>query len=448
MHVNLLKISYKFSKISKSGFESVTKPNESSKLRLNVPSILVETQKKSEVSLVSLASSLSQSDRDDSTSSLSEFKPMIDIETLSMILRNVEELEKLEKSQEESNCLTTTESFDVATSSKIEENSEKHKKHFIFRDLKLKLHHLSETLKRHDSVIKKKTPSEVSQHGKLHNVSDKLHQIAEKVHNFHLPHLHHQQQHEPSLVGQAVQTMLMENFNIAEATTEIHIKESSVPNEEKKSSSLESFKRKLSVFGRKKSEQSKTEEVQTTTLQSIEEVKTPRTSESEKTSDDLSIDSQANSSSTDSLITVVPNNRKFSSFSDSMAQCSFQLPRVSSADTNINKMPLHESLLSLTRNDLLLSASPNGLKTHTRTESTGAKFSASPQRISSSLGKDQGLSSIHRRSSDSDLSITPKGELTFSYSTLRLEELFTCLNRIDILLWIQLLVTSVIQLEL
>lgn len=81
------------------------------------------------------------------------------------------------------------------------------------------------------------------------------------------------------------------------------------------------------------------------------------------------------------------------------------------ADTN--KKPLHESLLSLSRNEFL-SASPN-VKSHARTESIGCKISGagSPlkqQQQSGSLpGKDI-TSNIYRRSSDSDLSITPKGE--------------------------------------
>lgn len=81
------------------------------------------------------------------------------------------------------------------------------------------------------------------------------------------------------------------------------------------------------------------------------------------------------------------------------------------ADTN--KKPLHESLLSLSRNEMF-SASPN-VKTHARTESIGCRVttgspSKQAQQQSGSLpGKDM-LSNICRRSSDSDLSITPKGE--------------------------------------
>ncbi|KAL7046610.1 hypothetical protein ACKWTF_002655 [Chironomus riparius] len=59
----------------------------------------------------------------------------------------------------------------------------------------------------------------------------------------------------------------------------------------------------------------------------------------------------------------------------------------------------------------LLSASPNA-KAHTRTESIGCKFSASPskqQQTCASGGSLPASTAIYRRSSDSDLSITPKG---------------------------------------
>lgn len=81
------------------------------------------------------------------------------------------------------------------------------------------------------------------------------------------------------------------------------------------------------------------------------------------------------------------------------------------ADTN--KKPLHESLLSLSRNELLLSASPN-VKTHARTESIGCKLTATTGSPSKQAQQQQSGSltgtNICRRSSDSDLSITPKGE--------------------------------------
>lgn len=67
--------------------------------------------------------------------------------------------------------------------------------------------------------------------------------------------------------------------------------------------------------------------------------------------------------------------------------------------------------LSLSRNEFL-AASPN-VKNHTRTESIGCKVSSgspSKQQSGSLPGKDI-QSNIYRRSSDSDLSITPKGEL-------------------------------------
>lgn len=393
-------------KSAKNSFGSLTKQTvESSNLRLNVPSILIESHgKNSEVSLVSLASSSSISD---APSTPSDVKPMIDIETISMILRNVEELEKLEAAAE-SDVVATSSHVDSAGVPLSDKSPHKSKKHYIFRDLKTKLNHLSENLKRHDSIVRKKQQSESQQHGKMHNVSGKLHQIAEKVHNFHLPHLHHQNPSE-SLVGTAMQNMLMDNLTIVEAMTEVTEK----PTRTRKISttSLGSIKQKLNMFARRK--QSQEVKTETENIKSIAENAEKKVELPSQSSDDSSssVDSIIRSASVESLVTVVANNDDLSSFSGSLA--SFCPSNASSyANTNTNQSPLHESLLSFTRSDQhLLSASPNSQKTHIRTESSGAKFSASPQRISNSLGKDQGLSSIHRRSSDSDLSITPKGEL-------------------------------------
>lgn len=388
-------------KSAKNSSASLSKPLEPPS-RFNVPSILIESHgKRSEVSLVSLASSSNVSEAASTTSS--EIKPMIDIETISMILRNVEELEKLEAASVEP-ISSTSDACQVP-----EKNLHKTKKHFIFRDLKVKLNHLSDNLKRHDSILRKKQQSESQNHSKMHNVSGKLHQIAEKVQNFHLPHLHHQSQSPDGLVGQAMQTMLMDDLNIVQATTDIHEKP---PNRVRKISttSLGSIKQKLNAFARRKlSQDVKTD---TEALKAIAETQNSAKLPSQSSEDSSSGASIVlHGSSVESIVTVVANNDDLSSsFSGSVA--SFCPSNASSyANTNTNHSPLHESLLSYSRSDQhMLSASPTAQKTHIRTESSGAKFSASPQRISSSLGKDQGLSSIHRRSSDSDLSITPKGE--------------------------------------
>jgi hypothetical protein len=166
---------------------------ERSKSLLNVPSVFVDN-------LDSTSSVSSTSMSDDKRS---------DFETVSMIVRNVEAADKeIEKAAEV-----------IARGSSIKA------KHDFINDLK-------GTIQEKFHISKKKEAGhEAAAAGKkkeiLHelkeNMSGKFHQIAEKIHHIHLPHIHHAHAHEDeSLIAQAMQTILLEKFNIVEASSGIH----------------------------------------------------------------------------------------------------------------------------------------------------------------------------------------------------------------------------------
>lgn len=376
---------------------------------------------------------------------------MADAETISMIVRNVEAFEKIETRTDSDEDEFNLEEIELT---KIEEPSPSAemkagspKKHDFIHGLKdsiqERFHHLSDNMKKHDMKVE----SPPREHGKMfhglkENVSGKFHQIAEKMHNFHLPHLPHHQHDTPhdSLVSQAMQTILMEKFNIVEASTAINSSTETMQKRKSSSSSLQSIKQKFNLFQRPRRPGDMQSD--TSSLKSISEVNAQDQSEresskvvfeieNEKYFDDeaenssvleLKIHNEPDSeASNESLITVLSNDKYFSKDNLKASVENFDSflsnhPPFSNATTfaDTNKSPLHESLLSLSRNELI-STSP-GVKMHERTESIGCKFTVSPSKNTyGSLGKDQMLTSIHRRSSDSDLSITPKltqGELS------------------------------------
>lgn len=303
---------------------------------------------------------------------------------------------------------------DIDVSSQQQQPKVVNPKKFI-HSIQEKLHHLTDN-------IKNSPPKE---HGKMfhdlkENVSGKIHQIAEKMHNFHFPHSPGPE--DDSLVKQAMQAMLMEKFNIVEGTATISSAAESSTRRKSSSSSLQSIKEKFNVFQRPRrsletsSENESLKSISEDFCKGIENDK-PKNSDDSSVFD-LDLHNDADSvASLESVVNVLQKTRPLVSKEDlklsvdnfdSYLSAHKTLSKASPlGDTN--KTPLHESLLSLNnRNEL--STSP-GAKMHARTESIGCKFPASPSKnVSGSLGKDSNLSAVHRRSSDSDLSVTPKGE--------------------------------------
>lgn len=419
---------------------------ERSKSLLSVPSIFVDN-------LDSTSSVSSTSMSDDKRS---------DFETVSMIVRNVEAADK---------------AIEKATADEVAKGNTKAKHDFI-NDLKGTIQEKFHISKKKDAMHEAGKKKEIL-HELKENMSGKFHQIAEKIHHIHLPHIHHAHAHDDeSLIAQAMQTILLEKFNIVEASSGIHPSTSDAGKKrdvtlkfflkkcltfffllllhlnahyfyvqlgkrKQSSTSLQSIKQKFNLFQRPR--RSVDLPTETTSLKSISEINsssnvettmTKSSSSSSSSSSSLSTSSSEGDSSIvdlkiheetlseasfDSTVTVLEKSRDLKDLKlsvqnfDSFLSSNNLNLGASFADTN--KKPLHESLLSLSRNELL-SASPN-VKTHARTESIGCKLTASTgspskqqqghQQSGSLTGKD-GLSNICRRSSDSDLSITPKGE--------------------------------------
>lgn len=397
--------------ISESGVRKfeMRKKNENNSLQaghskslLSVPSIYVDTMD-SESNISALFD----------TTSISEDPPVFDLpslkdaETVSMIVRNVEAFEQMEQSR---NLDTDEKMVEIALTNKVESLSEQKvgspKKHDFIGSIQEKLHHFSDNIKKHE--IMHSAHSSPREHGKtkemLHelkeNVSGKIHQIAEKMHNFHLPH--HQEAAKDGLVAQAMQTILMEKFNIAEATTGPHPSLETNQKRKSSSSSLNSIKQKFNLFQRPR--RSVELQSETTSLKSISEVNSPASSELSSEGELQFEDHKMIHHDEISLLecklhelTVRSNDQKSISKDDlrlgvdNLVDSLLSTHKTfSSADTN--KKPLHESLLSLSRNDVL-STSP-AIKTHNRTESIG--FSSPSRNVSNSLGKDQMTTGIHR----------------------------------------------------
>lgn len=419
-----------------------------SKSLLNVPTIFVDNAETAETDS-NLSSGFDTSSTSLDEPSIVDVNPMeVDIDTISMIVRTVEALDMMETRSDSSDSEKLVEvQLPKEETQLSDQKIGNPKKHDFIHELKgsiqEKLHHFSDNIKKHETPkdpqkdIKGHSPTRESGkifHGLKENVSGKFHQIAEKIHQLHLPHLphHHKEVQEDGMLGQAMQTILMEKFNIAEASTSSPVE----MGQKRKSSSpsLQSIKEKFNSFQRPR--RSLEMQSDTSSLKSISEVNSPEQGdvssddaseiedqEVDPLADELSLrelqvhEEPGSLTSNESLITVLsresvsredlhssPDSDSVENF-DSILSNHKPLPKT--ADTNTK--PLHASLLSSPRNELL-STSP-GVKMHARTESIGCKFSGSPAKnMSSSLGKDQMTTGIHRRSSDSDLSVTPKGE--------------------------------------
>jgi hypothetical protein len=389
-----------------------------SKSLLNVPAIFVDNEK--ETLTISVASSVSDLD-----------EMVTDMETVSMIVRNVEAMDMREMVEIELPKVEEVKEAEVAVVKKP---------HGVMHSIQEKLHllHHKKEAEHHKTSDHKPSDHKTKEifHDIKENVSGKIHLIAEKMHHFHLPH-HHQEVPHDGLVATAMQAILMDKFNIAEASTAVHVNRETTQKRKSSSSSLQSLKEKFNLIQRPRRSLDMPSE--TTSLKSILEASPAKPSVFDDNSSFLELKihgetSPVDSESSDAVKSTKPitssqlakaaespeTDESFKASespkpvtstlvgsSNSTSLTHKPLDKVTTfADTN--KSPLHESLLSLTRKEL--STSP-GVKGHARTDSAmGMKFSASPAKnVSSSLGKDQILTGIHRRSSDSDLSITPKG---------------------------------------
>jgi hypothetical protein len=417
---------------------------EQSKSLLSVPSICNEN-------VDSESTTSTNFDRGSSNFDQSEC-----IDTVSMILRNVEAMDRDTENK-------TSEEIAINATNADTRNS---KKHDFIHDLKgtiqEKFHHMMHHHHHHhDESLPTKNesgkPKEKILHELKENVSGKFHQIADKLHHIHFPHMHHSHaEDDESLMSQALQTMLLEKFNIAEASTSHHqpspsSSDLSTQKRKSSSSSLESIKQKFHLFQRPRRSVELPSE--TNSLKPISEINAPRSIATTKASVEIDIvkrhddydehsektalDEENSVGSFESAVTVIyagASKRKAISKEDlrlsvqnfdSIMSHSFE--NLAAAD-DTNKRPLHESLLSLSRNELL-SASPN-IKTHThaRTESIGCKFSAASPSKQAACQTQSGSgggslptasTAIFRRSSDSDLSLnTPKGDYPLTITAI------------------------------
>lgn len=472
---------------------------EQSKSLLSVPSIYIDNLD-SAISTPFDGASLCSIPN---TPSISDDHSISEMETVSMIVRNVEEMER--NFVEVDLPSQPPQSLPIFVDAPKDKSEKKH--HDFIHDLKGKFHQFvhhdasshssnannTSTINNNNSGKKVHAATHDAQHSKskelLHdlreNVSGKFHQIAERIHHIHLPHVHH---HEDTLISQAMQTILLEQFNIAEAsvhTANANESTQSQTQQQKRkssSSSLQSIKQKFNLFQRPR--RSVELQSETSSLKSISEVnaiseKSPENNENVKPLtkenveefkgiDDnslllecnnhvdeeqtsvgsfesavtvLQMTEQKRKKSFDPEIIVLPTSkpkiltfdqkaiskddlrlsvRNFDSFILNKKSCDNSFCKSATFTADTNKKPLHESLLSLSRNELL-STSPNVVKTHARTESIGCKFSASPskqqpQASGSSLPARDASTAIYRRSSDSDLSITPKGKKNYFHT--------------------------------
>lgn len=162
---------------------------ERSKSLLNVPSISVDN-------LDSTSSVSSTSMCDDKRS---------EFETVSMIVRNVEAADK-----------------EIEKAAAVAKGCTKAKHDFI-NDLKGTIQEKFHISKKKEVVHEATGKKMEILHELKENMSGKFHQIAERIHHIHLPHIHHAHAHEDeSLIAQAMQTILLEKFNIVEASSGIH----------------------------------------------------------------------------------------------------------------------------------------------------------------------------------------------------------------------------------
>lgn len=313
----------------------------------------------------------------------------------------------------------------------------------ILKSFKEKLHHLGEHM--HTTEVKG-------------NIVEKFHKLQEKV---HLPQFRAKSESRKhhGLLETAMQTILIDKANLME--TQVGTTDHSKNEPYERKNSLAAFKKRLSfsknlslelpIFGRKKRLDSDAsvgkESVETLKNESLGSNRTIKTmKETSPVSNEAPISSKMDmlddnkdrlSLSDSNLLTttgvVIDQSSKFQFFSlnDLLTKESHDLikPLCHTTDNTSAKADNHfleatyNTPLNLT-NQSSLHASPSfthrnevlSSPFHPRTESISA--SARPQQstgmASSSIGRETpSLAVHHRRSSDSDLSITPKGKDAF-----------------------------------
>lgn len=309
-------------------------------------------------------------------------------------------------------------------------NNRKHLSHkdSILKSFKETLHHLGEQI--HTTDVK-------------HNIVEKIHKLQEKV---HLPHFRAKSESRKhhGLLETAMQTILIDKANLMETQAGFSPE---ITNERK--NSITAFRKRLSIttknlsldlpiFGRKKRLDSdasigkdSVETLKNESLGSNRTIKTVKEASpiySEKCDVSL-LNIKHHLSLSDSNLNVIVNLSKPKFFSlnnlfrkESFTQkLSFYVKNIVEPNNNYlldatcntplnitNQSSLHASSSLSRRNEVL--SSPF----HPRTESITGRPQVTTTAISSSIGREiPSLAVHHRRSSDSDLSITPKGQLKF-----------------------------------
>lgn len=250
------------------------------------------------------------------------------------------------------------------------------------------------------------------------NFSGTLHNIQEHM---HMPHMS-SKPHEQGLLRSAMETMLIEKAGLLGAQSEGN------PENEKPVSKMKKMKKRFSVnfekgfFSRRSSKDS---------IKSVDSVRSESAIKNMSgmigTAMKTILMDKANI-----MEDIISEDKKSASSSDNLIQTSNSsksrtptpISIIVSADKNktsdlieTNNMPLHATSFS-PKNRLETSMSPaNKQSGHVRAESIGCKMSQSPAKLLNSSTPSNKESSaaigICRRSSDSDLSVTPKGELFF-----------------------------------
>lgn len=259
------------------------------------------------------------------------------------------------------------------------------------------------------------------------NFSGTLHNIQEHM---HMPHMS-SKPHEQGLLRSAMETMLIEKAGLLGAQSE------ECPENEKPVSKMKKMKKRFSVnfekgfFSRRSSKDS---------IKSVDSVRSEsaiknmsgmigtamKTILMDKANimediicEDKKSDESSLPCSSDNLIQTSTSN---SSKSRTPTPISIIISEDSNKKSDLietNNMPLHATSFS-PKNRLETSMSPaNKQSGHVRAESIGCKMSQSPAKLlntSTPSGKESSAAiGICRRSSDSDLSVTPKGESYFGF---------------------------------
>lgn len=269
------------------------------------------------------------------------------------------------------------------------------------------------------------------------NISDTLHNIQEHM---HMPHLS-SKPHETGLFKSAMETMLIEKAGILGVQSEC------IPETEKTISRMDQFKKRFSLnfekgfFHRRSSKDSIKSFDSVRSESGIKNMsgmigtamKTILMDKANIMEDIIAEDHKKDErslpcSSSDNLIETSSSNSISAELASSKSRTPTptQISIIISEDINkasdfieTNKMPLHATSVS-PKNRLETSMSPaNKQSGHVRAESIGCKMSQSPAKVLNASTPSSKESSaaigICRRSSDSDLSVTPKGEFCFGF---------------------------------